>query len=303
MQIEILKQKSIFSLLLYGTRPKTLTASAFPVILGMLLARNCGYYSISVYLCTLFSGIFLQIGANLANDYFDGKNGRDTKKRLGPLRLGSSNLISKKTLLLSTIFSFTIAALFAIPLVQKGGNIIIFLTLLGVFLGFYYSVGKYSLANTGLSNFVIFTVFGPLSTLMTYYLQTGIYKTEVAFIGIIPGCLSLMLFAMNNLRDIEEDRSNGKNTLVVRFGFDWGKREYLISLFTSWLIIPMCLMIYNTPIITLLPLILIPKGVKIGKKILNAKSAKDITVLFEETAKYNLLYALFTIISWRIASL
>lgn len=303
MQAEVLKQKGIFSLLIYGMRPKTLFAAGFPVVLGMLLARFDGHYNITIYLCTLFSALFLQIGTNFANDYFDGKAGRDTKKRLGPLRIGSLNLLPKYTLLTAMVLSFAVTSLLTSYLIVVGGDIIIYLLILGICLSIFYSYGKYSLANTGLSNLIVFIVFGPLASLITYYLQTGVYEVKASFFGIIPGSLSLMLFAMNNLRDIEEDKACNKKTLVVRFGFQWGKREYISALFASWITIPLSMMLYNAPIITLLPLILMPKGIGLGKEVLRAKTPEEIVPLFNKTAKYNIIYALTYIISWRIASL
>jgi 1,4-dihydroxy-2-naphthoate polyprenyltransferase len=302
MKAEALKQKNFFSLLLYGARPKTLVAALLPVVLGMFLAKSEGFYNIITYLYTLGCSVFIQIGTNFANDFFDSKAGRDTEKRLGPARIGSLGLLSKNVLLACTIISFVIASACAIPLAQIGGPVIYPLMALAVFLGFYYSWGKYSLANTGLANIVVFTVFGPLATSLTYYLQVGTFSKEAAFLGIIPGSLSIMMFAMNNLRDMDEDRTGGKKTLVVRFGFDWGKKEFLWALFLSWATIPLSMMLFHTSMLALIPLLLLPKGIKIGKQVFSAKSSNDIAPLFEVVAKYNSIYALLCAIAWRIIS-
>ena len=303
MQADALKQKSFFGLVLYGARPKTLVASFFPVILGMLLSRYDGHYNIAIYLYTLFAAMFLQIGTNYANDYFDNKALRDTSKRLGPARLGQLQLLSKEMLLTLTITFFLVAAILTIPLIEQGGSVVVYLIAIAIFLGISYSWGTYSLANTGLSNVVVFFVFGPLGTMMTYYLQAGTYDLKAAFFGILPGVLSLMLFAMNNLRDLEEDKQSKKKTLVVRFGFKWGKMEYTASLFTALLLPPLAMMFYSAPMITLLPLILIKNGMNLSKEVNAAKDSVAIIPLFEKTAKFNTLYALLYIIGWRLASL
>ena len=38
--------------------------------------------------------------------------------------------------------------------------------------------------------------------------------------GLGIGCLSAVLISINNLRDVDEDRSNAKNTLAVKWGRD-----------------------------------------------------------------------------------
>lgn len=302
MTTTAIKQKSFLPLIVLGARPKTLTASFFPVILGMLLARFEGRYNLVLYLSALLCAAFIQIGTNYANDFFDSRAGRDTSKRLGPPRLSALNLLPKNTVMMLMIGAFTLAGLFSIPLIKHSGNIILLFMALAVLLGIGYTYGKYSLANTGFSNLTIFIVFGPFGSFMSYYIQTGLLHFQPAFFGIIPGCLALMMFAMNNLRDIEEDTECGKKTLVVRFGFAYGKMEYLIALATSLLIIPLSMMLYNAPLITLLPLALLPKAIKLAGKVQNAKTPLEIVPLFEETAKYNLLFALTYILSWRIAT-
>lgn len=301
MNVETLKEKNFFSLAIYAARPKTLVAALLPVVLGMFIAKGEGSYNIVTYLYTLMCAIFIQVGTNYANDYFDAVTGKDTSERLGPPRVGSLNLVSKQALMTLAILAFGCATLCAIPLAKAAGIYILYLMALAVFLGFAYSWGKYSLANTGLANSVVFAVFGPLATVMSYYIQTGHLSAKAAFIGLIPGSLSIMMFAMNNLRDIEQDRKAGKKTLAVRFGFNWGKKEFQRALFLSWATLPLAMILFNTPAITLLPLALFPQGVKIGKAVNDAETGKDIVPLFERVAKYNALYALLCAIAWRIA--
>ena len=295
------RPKNFAQLALLGARPKTLTASFFPVILGMCLARFTGQYNLMLYLATLVCAAFVQIGTNYANDFFDAEAGRDTHKRLGPPRLAGNGLMPKKYVFWLMVVSFGIASIAAIPLVAAAGSVVLYLLILAVALGILYTYGKYSLANTGLSNLTIFIVFGPFGTFMSYYLQSGKSALAPAIYGIIPGCLSLMMFAMNNLRDFEEDRAGGKNTLVVRFGFAYGKMEYLLSLAISWLIIPLTMMLYQAPLITMLPLIWLPKASRLAKELSLAEKPEHIVPLFEKTAKYILLFALTYILAWRIA--
>ena len=69
-----------------ASRPKTLFASISPVLLGTALAYSRGLGD-GVAACLAFLGaIFIQIGTNLANDYWDAKKGADRADRLGPRR-------------------------------------------------------------------------------------------------------------------------------------------------------------------------------------------------------------------------
>jgi len=54
----------------------------------------------------------------------------------------------------------------------------------------------------------------------TVFVQTGEWYCEVLYMAVAIGCLSAVLISVNNLRDVDEDRGNGKNTLAVK----WGRR-------------------------------------------------------------------------------
>lgn len=300
---QTLKKPSLLSLYFLGARAKTLTASAYPVILGMVLARFDGSYNIYLYLCTIFTAVFLQIGCNLANDYYDGKEGRDTKNRKGPKRLSSSGVIEKSMLFSFMAVSFMICIISCIPLIQAGGRQIFYMLSLGIFLAIFYTKGKYSLANTGLASPVVLLVFGPIATAYCYFFQTGMFSAKAALFGFLPGSLSMMMFAMNNLRDIEEDRQANKNTLVVRFGFTYGKLEFFFFLLTSMLLPLFLAYYYSHPVITLLPCALFVVAYKIAYSVHIAKDSNDIIALFPKVARFNIFYSLLSIIGWRIASL
>src|SRR4051812_28032198 len=78
---------------LLAIRPRTLTASVGPVLIGLTLSHFVnGVIAIIILLCTLL----MQIGANLVNDYYDHFSGVDSEKRIGPVRMTSSGLISIK---------------------------------------------------------------------------------------------------------------------------------------------------------------------------------------------------------------
>ncbi len=67
--------------------PKTLTAAAVPVLLGIALAYKDAQQiqTLPALLCLLFAWV-MQIDSNLVNDYFDFKHGNDDETRLGPKR-------------------------------------------------------------------------------------------------------------------------------------------------------------------------------------------------------------------------
>lgn len=63
-------------------RPRTLTASATPVIVGSAVAYYEGGFRLLPALAALLGALLLQLASNLANDVLDFERGADTPERL-----------------------------------------------------------------------------------------------------------------------------------------------------------------------------------------------------------------------------
>ena len=64
-----------------------------PVLVGTAAAWAEGYFRPLPFVAALVAALLIQIGTNLANDYFDFRKGADTAERLGPVRITQSGLV------------------------------------------------------------------------------------------------------------------------------------------------------------------------------------------------------------------
>src|SRR5579883_1923207 len=72
-------------------RPFTLTATLSPLLVGTAVAAYEGVFHPVNFLLALLAGLFLQIGTNYFNEYFDYRYGLDSVESLG-----SSTVIFRK---------------------------------------------------------------------------------------------------------------------------------------------------------------------------------------------------------------
>ncbi|MGH9106133.1 MAG: 1,4-dihydroxy-2-naphthoate polyprenyltransferase, partial [Acidimicrobiales bacterium] len=89
----MVQQRPVAHPWLHGARPRTLPASAVPVLVGTGAALS---YGAAVWWRAVLAGVVavaLQVGVNYANDYSDGVRGTDAA-RVGPARLVASGLAS-----------------------------------------------------------------------------------------------------------------------------------------------------------------------------------------------------------------
>lgn len=204
---------------LLAARPKTLPAAIVPVWVGCVLAwQMAGELNWSLALCTLLGALCIQIATNLFNDAVDAEKGADTEARIGPARATASGMLSKRAVYGGAVLFLVLACVASIPLIQARGWVIIAIGLPSLFLCYGYTGGPFPLAYLGLGELFVVLFFGLVAVGGTVFVQLGDWGWESVVLGLQIGLLSAVLIAINNLRDVGEDRKSGKRTLAVRFG-------------------------------------------------------------------------------------
>jgi 1,4-dihydroxy-2-naphthoate octaprenyltransferase len=214
-----------------ASRPKTLFAAVAPVLLGSALAFSHSKGNLPAAIAALFGAICIQIATNLANDYWDAKKGADTADRLGPVRVTASGLLKPRTVFLGMVFFFLLATAAGVFLTLRAGWPVVAIGLASILFGILYTAGPFSLAYLGLGEVFTFLFFGLVATAGTYFVQALSYSPDAVLLGVMPGCYSVVLIALNNLRDRATDQQVNKKTLAVRFGEKFARIEILLFLF------------------------------------------------------------------------
>jgi 1,4-dihydroxy-2-naphthoate octaprenyltransferase len=216
--------KSLF----LAARPRTWSASLCPVLIGTVIAAQKAPIKTDIFLLTLLFSLFIQIGTNYANDYFDFIKNADTEDRIGPKRAVQQGWIAPKTMLLTALFTFALALVAAIPLMLSVGLWSLGAALLCVLFGILYTGGPRPLGYLGLGEILVFSFFGPVAVLGSYFLQTGAVGFDPLIASFPPGLIAAAILIANNLRDEITDRPAGKKTIVVRFGRRFGSCVYAL---------------------------------------------------------------------------
>jgi len=189
-----------------GARPRTLPAAIAPVVIASALAGpDFNWFRA---LLALKVGVWLQIGVNFANDYSDGVKGTD-ENRIGPIRLVASGLASAKAVKNAAFLSFFMASIAGLWLSLLTSPILILVGVLAIAAAWGYTGGKNPYGYNGFGEVSVFTFFGLVATIGTYYVQTE-KITLLSFIVAIPmGTLACAILAVNNIRDRAQDELAG----------------------------------------------------------------------------------------------
>ncbi len=228
--------KSIFLVWLKTARPKTLPLALASILVGAALALSVGSFDIITTTLALITTLLLQILSNFANDYGDHIKGSDTSERIGPLRGIQQGEITKEQLKNAVYILIGLSLFSGLTLIiyayQSLQDIIAFsvLGILAIICAITYTVGKKPYGYIGLGDISVLIFFGFLAVLGTFYLQAHYLPFVVFFPAFSCGLLSVAVLNINNLRDINQDRLVGKNTLVVRIGSKNGRIYHFILL-------------------------------------------------------------------------
>ncbi len=227
-----------------AARPRTLPLAISSILLGNFLAYAAGKFSFLTASLAILTTLFLQILSNFANDLGDSKNGVDNKNRKVALRAVQTGKISASEMKNAVIIAASLSFISGISLLYfalqyaKPQTIITFvvLGLLAILAAIAYTVGKRPYGYMGLGDLSVFLFFGWVGTFGTYYLQTEILNYYILIPASGCGFLSVAVLNLNNLRDIENDRKTGKNSIPVRigktFGFYYQKTIMLLGVCT-----------------------------------------------------------------------
>ena len=267
-----------------GARPRTLPAAIAPVVVASALAGpDFNWFRAAL---ALKVGVWLQIGVNYANDYSDGVKGTD-ENRIGPIRLVASGLASAKAVKNAAFISFAIASVAGLWLSLLTSPVLILIGILAIAAAWGYTGGKNPYGYSGLGEVSVFTFFGLVATMGTYYAQTD-EVTLLSFIVAIPmGALSCAILEINNIRDRPQDELVGKRTLAVRLG-DVNARRGFVSLLVLAHVAAVATLIPTA----LLTLLVAPMSYSISKLVLSGVSGKDLIPVLGRTGKLQLMFAI-----------
>ncbi|GCE47043.1 1,4-dihydroxy-2-naphthoate prenyltransferase [Thermosporothrix hazakensis] len=265
-------------------RPFTLTATVSPVLVGTTFAAYQGTFHFWIFLTTFFSCLFLQIGTNFFNEYFDYLYGLDHAGSLGASTVIFRNEMTAGQVLGGAIGCFVIAIILGVVLIFLVGPVVILFGVGGMLIAYFYSAKPFKFASRGLGDVMVYLAMGFLVTWGSYFVQIHEWSWQ-AFAASVPiGFLETAILNMNNVRDYQDDKAVNKKTLPVRFGLKFGQRYHAALLFGSYVAILLFVLVGLLPPLSLLVLITFPLAWVNVRAVLTATERKAFMIGIKRTA-------------------
>ncbi len=289
-----------------ASRPFSFPASAMSVVFGTAMAATVGEASVSwgYFGLALIGMVALHAAANIWNDVHDFQRGID--REVFPVsgavvrcyitpaqgRRGAALLAG-------------LGAAIGLYLASQVGWPILLIGLLGVGMGYIYSLKTDGLKYHALGDLAVFLSFGVLGVLGAWTLQTG----SLSFLPVLWSVpLSFFIIGIlhaNNWRDSASDRAGGFETVASLLG-DYGSLYYYgLLVFAPFVLV----LLYMTvpfgayprmPLSFLLVFAALPSAIRLMRKACSRhspKQASDFVGLDGATAQLNLMFGVLSVIA------
>lgn len=201
----------------------------------------------------LIAALSAHISVNMFNEYFDFRSGLDAMTKRTPFSGGSGALISSPHAAnhvlvgawVSLILTMLVGAYFTIML----GPAILPVGLIGIIIILTYT--SWLNRSPLLCLIAPGLAFGPLMTCGAVYVMSGVYSFTALIISLPLFFMANNLLLLNQIPDIDADRSAGRRHIMIQYGIDAGLTLYLIFIFLTALVLCAAVALDQIPAVTL----------------------------------------------------
>lgn len=219
--------------LFLATRPKFLTASVLPVVVGTTWgAVQGGHFDLLAALLALVATALVHAASNVINDVGDELTGTDRANvdRIYPYT-GGSRFIQNRIMSATEMHRWgwtliAVASVLGLALALLKGPTVVVLGLAGIAIAWAYSSPALQLSGKGVGEFFLMIAFGLLPAGGAAWLQSGVFDVATVLMAVPLGIWVMLILWINEVPDRHADAASGKRTLVVRLGLDGARLVY-----------------------------------------------------------------------------
>ena len=280
-----------------AVRPKTLSASIAPVLFAGTICYESTMKFWVLWLCCFVVAVSLQIAANLANDYCDGKSGLDDSRRLGPRRVSAEGLILPLLVKLACFAFIGLAASTGLFAAWLSSWLILIPGAFCLLFAWWYSSGPFPLAYWRMGELAAFIFFGLIPVCGSCYVLTGTVSLVAIVSGGMFGLFAAAIMAVNNLRDRITDIHKSKKTIATTLS-EHRARVFTAGLFIAGCLLPALVSYFSGRKLLYFSLVVLISGIILSKKILSLPVSKAFNGILAGVSLTELLTSVILSFLW-----
>ncbi|MGD9894532.1 MAG: 1,4-dihydroxy-2-naphthoate octaprenyltransferase [Dehalococcoidia bacterium] len=271
-------------------RPRTLSASVAPVLVGTAAVLPDAFDPFRLLLA-LAGSMAIQAGTNMLNEHFDHVQGLDlTRERRADMVVQTGQL-GHGALLRGGVAAMAAGAVCGLLLVAMTGPVLLVVGALSVLAGVAYTAKPIALGYRALGEVTVFIFMGPVIVLGAAFVQVERWSTEALLLSVPVGMLVTAILHVNNIRDMADDRANGKRTLANLLGRSAATAEYRLLTLGSYVVLAAISLTGAVPWPALLALLTLPIAVRLAGMVREGSGVGALDRVMVTTAKLHLRFS------------
>lgn len=284
-------------------RPHTLTAAFIPVAIGSILAHIDGSFHILLFLSMLIASLLIQAAANMINEYYDYKRGLDHEGSVGIGGAIVRDGIKPSTVLLLAFTFFGISILLGVYICSQSSWWIAGIGIVCMLAAYFYTGGPFPIAYTPFGELVAGFFMGVVIIGISYYIHVGSIPFKVILLSLPTSITIGAILTANNIRDMDNDKENGRKTLVILLG-KTNAIKFIASMFiAAYALIIIFVMIGLITPFVLISLVSIPLAIKATKGFIGKTEPIEMMPAMAATAKTNTAMGFLIVIGLLIGNI
>ncbi len=279
----------------------TFPTAAAPVIVAIGLAVHDGVFAPLPALLAFLAGWLIQFGGVVTDNYENLIREPDDREHPELVQAVRSGAITMSVLRNTILGCFGLALAIGLYLTAVAGPAVVVIGVVSALASWAYSAGPAPVGRLGLADPLFFLFFGVVSVMGTYYVQAAVVVDGMPWqqgfpfaafaLSLAIGALTTNILIIDDIRDCDFDVDKGKNTVAVRFGRQWSRREFAALLAFAYLAPFWFWLGLGLGAATLLPLLSLPFGLWVAREIHRRQTFRELGPMTPRAAQLLMVYS------------
>jgi 1,4-dihydroxy-2-naphthoate octaprenyltransferase len=283
----------------------TLPTAAGPVLVAVGLALNAGTFVPWAAAAAFAAGWLVQLGGVFTDNYQNLARHPDDEEHADFVQAVRTGLISLAEIRRAIYACYAGAIVIGLTLLPHGGLPLLVIGAAAILGSLAYSAGPFPLGDRALGDPLFFLFFGPVSVMGAYFAQAavstgaafpmlpppGTLTVEALVAGLAFGALITAILVIDNIRDLEYDRSKNEWTIAVLIGPRWSRVEF-VALYAFAYAVPAWFAARGWGLAVLLPWLTLPLAIAVARRVVRAPDRASMMPLTPQAGMVMLGFAI-----------
>lgn len=271
-------------------RPESLPVSIVPVIVGTLLGVADGSFHVWVFIAMLVASVLVHLGANIFNEYYDYKRGLDDTDSVG---IGGALVrgdIKPQAAAQVALSFFGIAILLGAYISFETSWWVAVIGSVSMAVGYFYTGNPLPIAYTPFGELFSGIFMGSIIIGLSYFIQTMTLTVGAVLISLPVTIFVAGILLTNNIRDVDGDKANGRNTFAILVGRKKATTTLAAIFIVAYLLTGLYIIMGILPLISIVIFISAPKAYSVVKKLRGKTEAAQMMSAMEAVGQTHAIY-------------